>query len=271
MGYRVLGAVELVDADGHACPIGSTSQRTLLAVLLAAHGDVVGLDALVEAVWVDAAPPTALSTLRTYVSRLHAQLGPALVARGGGYALDVPAGALDADRFEALVDAARDAEPADAADLLGRGPRPVARSRLRRPRRRRAHAALRPAAWRNVERGAAEARAAALLRAGRIDEAVAAAEALVAAEPLREGGWAVLIEALAGAHRTADALRAYRRAAAALAEVGLEPTRVLRDAEQIALKDAAPRPATGTPSEIGRSDRFVPPWCRRRSSAATTT
>ena len=69
----------------------------------------------------------------------------------------------------------------------------------------------------------------------------------------------MLIEALAGAHRTADALRAYRRAAAALAEAGLEPTRVLRDAERIALKDAAPRRATGSPSAVDRSDRFVPP------------
>ena len=202
--------------------------------------------------------PRRLSTLRTYVSRLRAQLGPALVARGGGYALAIPAGALDADRFEALVDAAQRADPADAADLLAaaldlwHGPAYGDRADVERVR----------AEARRLEercRGAREARAVALLRTGRHDEAVAAAEALVAAEPLREGGWAVLIEALAGAHRTADALRAYRRAAAALAEVGLEPTRALRDAEQIALKDAAPRRATGTPSEIGRSDRFVPP------------
>ena len=256
--YRVLGAVELVDAEGHACPIGSTSQRTLLAVLLAAHGDVVGLDALVEAVWVDAAPATALSTLRTYVSRLRARLGPALAARGGGYALDVPAGALDADQFEALVDAAQRADPADAADLLAaaldlwHGPAYGDRADIER---------VRAEARRLDERcrAAREAHAVALLRTGRHEEAVAAAEALVAAEPLREGGWAVLIEALASAHRTADALRAYRRAAAALAEVGLEPTRALRDAEQIALNDAAPRRAAVTPSDVGRSDRFVPP------------
>ena len=149
-------------------------------------------------------------------------------------------------------------DPADAADLLAaaldlwHGPAYGDRADVERVR----------AEARRLEercRGAREARAVALLRTGRHDEAVAVAEALVAAEPLREGGWAVLIEALAGAHRTADALRAYRRAAAALAEVGLEPTRALRDAEQIALKDSGPRRATGTPSEIGRSDRFVLP------------
>ena len=254
----MLGAVELVDADGHACPIGSTSQRTLLAVLLAAHGEVVGLDALVDAVWADAPPPTAVPTLRTYVSRLRAQLGPALAARGGGYALDVPPGALDADRFETLVDAARGAGAAEAADLLAaaldlwHGPAYGDCADIER---------VRAEARRLEERrqGASEAHAAALLRAGRIDDAVAAAEALVAAEPLREGGWAVLIEALASAHRTADALRAYRRAAAALAEAGLEPTRVLRDAERIALDDAAPRTATQFPPTADRSRRFRPP------------
>ena len=53
---------------------------------------------------------------------------------------------------------------------------------------------------------------------------MAAAEALVTVEPLREGGWTVLIEALAHAQRYAEALRAFRRAADALAEVGLEPS-----------------------------------------------
>jgi predicted ATPase/DNA-binding SARP family transcriptional activator len=259
MGYRVLGAIELVDAEGHPCPIGSTSQRTLLAVLLAAHGDVVGLDALVEALWMDDAPPTAVSTLRTYVSRLRAHLGPALAARGGGYALDVSAGAVDADRFEALVDAAHRADAADAAGLLAtaldlwHGPAYGDRADVER---------VRPEARRLEERrqAALEAHGAALLRAGRVDEAVAAAESLVTAQPLREGGWAVLIEALAGAHRTADALRAYRRAAAALAEAGLEPTSRLRDAEQIALDDAAPGRATQASPAPDRSERFVPPF-----------
>ena len=63
---------------------------------------------------------------------------------------------------------------------------------------------------------AREAHAAALLAAGRVDEAVAAAEALITAEPLREGGWAVLIEALAGSasdRRSASGLPAGCRGA----------------------------------------------------------
>jgi predicted ATPase/DNA-binding SARP family transcriptional activator len=255
--YRVLGAVELVGADGRPGPIRSNNQRTVLAVLLAEHGNVVALDALVEAVWADAPPPTHVTTLRTYVSRLRAQLGPALVARGGGYALDVPAGGLDADRFETLVDEARKADAVDAADLLGaaldlwQGPAYGDCADVERVRAE----ARRLEARRS---GAREAYAEALLRAGRVDDAVAAAEALATSDPLREGGWALLIEALGNAHRTADALRAYRRATAALAEAGLVPTQRLRDAEREVLRDG-PRLAAPAALDPQRPGRFVPP------------
>src|ERR671911_2586595 len=101
MRFRVLGAVELVDDDGTACAIRSANQRTVLAVLLAQRGQVVCLDALVDALWGETPPPSAVPTLRTYVSRLRAHLGAALASRrGGGFALDVAPGDLDAERFE---------------------------------------------------------------------------------------------------------------------------------------------------------------------------
>ena len=84
----------------------------------------------------------------------------------------------------------------------------------------------------------AESRARMLLEAGREPEAVAAAEALVAGEPLREGAWAVLVEGLARTDRHAEALRAFQRAAAALADAGLEPSPRLRRAEQAVLDGA---------------------------------
>ena len=102
---------------------------------------------------------------------------------------------------------------------------------------------------------------------------MAAAEALVTAEPLREGGWAVLIEALAGAHRTAEALRAFQRAADALADAGLEPSSRLRDAEQVALRgDTARDRAAGVrPGSRHVRSASARRSCRRRSSGATTT
>ena len=215
MRVRILGALELIDAEGNACPIGSANQRTVLAVLLARRGEVVTIDALIDALWGDAPPASAVSTLRTYVSRLRSHLGSAVTSRGGGFAIDIPPDDVDAGRFESLVDAARDADAVEAVDLLGaalqlwEGPAFGDRADAD---------GVRAEALRLEERrtAAREAHAAALLAAGRIDEAVAAASALTTAEPLREGGWAVLIEALAAAHRTAEALRAFRRAAAAL-------------------------------------------------------
>jgi predicted ATPase/DNA-binding SARP family transcriptional activator len=259
MRFRVLGAVELVDEDGTACAIRSASQRTVLGVLLARPGQVVSLDALVEALWGATPPPSAVPTLRTYVSRLRAHVGAALASRGGGFALDVAPGDLDAERFETLVDSARDADANDAVDLLvaaldlWKGPAfgdcadvEGVRAEARRLEERRS--------------AAAEARAAALLRAGRVDEAVAAAEAVVTAEPLREGGWSVLIEALTGAHRAAEALRTFQRASGILAEAGLDPSNRLREAERAALSaDTTPPPVVVELGPTTRQGRFQPP------------
>ena len=90
MRVRILGALELIDAEGNACPIGSANQRTVLAALLARRGEVVTIDALIDALWGDAPPASAVSTLRTYVSRLRSHLGSALTSRGGGFAIDIP-------------------------------------------------------------------------------------------------------------------------------------------------------------------------------------
>ena len=119
MRVRVLGAIELVDGDGRARSIGSANQRTLLAVLLAHRGEVVTVDALVDALWGDDPPATGVATLRTYVSRLRTHLGGALASRSGGFAVDLAPGEVDAGRFEALVDDARRAGAAEAAELLG--------------------------------------------------------------------------------------------------------------------------------------------------------
>lgn len=231
---RVLGVVELIDDTGAARPVGSPSQRTVLAALVAHRGRVVPSDMLVDSLWGDVPPKSAMATLRTYVSRLRRSLQGALVTRGDGYVLDLPDGATDAGEFEALVDTARRSSAADAvlafdAALALWGGQPFGDQAD-------VHC-VRAEGRRLVElhKAAVEARISCLLEIGRFDDAVPAAEALVADEPLREGAWAALIEALAAANRSADALRAYQRACAALADAGLAPSARLRGAERAVL------------------------------------
>jgi len=251
--FRVLGAVELVDPDGGVVPVGSPNQRRILAVLLARIGEAVPLDTLAEAVWGDDLPASAVATLRTYVSRLRAVLGETLVSRGAGYALVAAPEHVDAGRFESLM---RAAAPADAAAAvaflyealrLWRGPAFAEHADV---------ACIAPEARRldELRRSASESRASALLRAGRVDESVAASEALVTAEPLRESAWGQLIEGLAAQGRAADALRAYQRAGDALAEAGLEPSDALRESEQMVLAGDAAPPVAEVTAAPPRSD-----------------
>ena len=204
------------------------------------------------------------ATLRTYVSRVCEQSSatPSSVEGRATRSRRQPE-QIDAGRFESLL---RDAEAADSADpdeavtLLdaalrsGAAPRSPSTPTCRASRRKRA-------AW-TCCASASEARARALLHAGRYDESVAAAEALVTAEPLFEGAWTRLIEGLAAQGRTADALRAFQRAAAALADAGLEPSRRLARGRADGARGRAARgrqSPTGAAASSPRPPRVAPP------------
>lgn len=237
---QVLGAVA-VTVDDETTTISSPSQRVVLSVLAARADRDVPTDILVDALWPDSPPRTALSSLRTYVSRLRSLLGDALVGTPGGYRLAVAEVDLDLSRFERLLDDAATAPPARALDLIDealamwRGPPFGDVGDVE---------AIRPVAARLEERWvtAREDRAAALLACGRSADAVAATEELVADHPLRERTWTVLVEALAATGRSTEALRAYQRAVEALGEAGLEPTPALRRAEAAALEGEVAAP-----------------------------
>ena len=142
MEFRILGSVE-VNNSGLAVDLGGLRERTLLARLLLAAGQVVSADRLADDLWSGEPPPHSMATLRVYISRLRRSLGPAadaLVTQPPGYRLQVMPGQLDAGRFEQLASVARreledgNAEAA-AAGLraalgLWRGP-PIRRRRFR--------------------------------------------------------------------------------------------------------------------------------------------
>ena len=100
MEFRILGSLEVI-ADGRERAIRGAKLRTVLGLLLVHANQTVSNDALIDAVWGDAPPPSASGTLQTYVYQLRKALGPDTIAtRPNGYALDVSGDDIDAYRFE---------------------------------------------------------------------------------------------------------------------------------------------------------------------------
>lgn len=55
--------------------VGAAKERLLLAALALPPGSVIGVDALVDAIWRETAPASARKTLQAYVSNLRRALG----------------------------------------------------------------------------------------------------------------------------------------------------------------------------------------------------
>lgn len=237
MDVTVLGPLEVRSGD-RAVPVTGGRRRALLAALLAASRRTVRTDDLLDALWPDGAPPSASHTLHTHVSRLRLTYGLPIVARDGGYALEIPDHAVDAAVFDERLAHAERSAPQDAVPVLRaalalwRGPAyggaadlPSVRAEAQRLEERR--------------RQAGERLADALVATGRADDAVAVAEALVGESPTRETAWVTLLRALVAAGRPADATAAYQRAAGALDTIGLLPSDELRAAHVAALAPEA--------------------------------
>src|SRR3954454_329441 len=122
MEFRVLGPLEVRDGD-RALPLASAKQRALLALLLVNADHVVSRDRLIDELWGDHPPETAVQSLQVYVSRLRKLLPPeTLSTRPPGYVLEVEPAELDLQRFEQLLADGREAlshgESQRASDLL---------------------------------------------------------------------------------------------------------------------------------------------------------
>ena len=92
-----------VEGD-RALALGSPQPPALLAVLLVHRGEPVSSDRLIDELWGEQAPASAIKIVQGYVSNLRKALGDGLlVTRGRGYSLQAEPGQLDVDRFESLV------------------------------------------------------------------------------------------------------------------------------------------------------------------------
>jgi DNA-binding SARP family transcriptional activator len=106
--FAILGPVELRDGERRT-PVGSAQQVTLLAFLLLHRNRAVSIDQIHHALWTGRGRNGAAKRVQMAVVRLRESLergaasGRALRTVGGGYLLDVAAGELDADLFEARL------------------------------------------------------------------------------------------------------------------------------------------------------------------------
>ncbi|MGW0062517.1 BTAD domain-containing putative transcriptional regulator [Streptosporangium sandarakinum] len=229
---RVLGSFA-AEVGGEPVPLGGPRQRGVLALLVAARGQVVPVDRMIEDLWRGEPPARALMSLQAYVSNLRRLLEPGrpprtparlLVSAPPGYALRLPPESVDAWRFEDLLDQARtDTDPrlaqARLAEALGLWQGPAFAEVADEP-----WAAAETARLNELRLVATELHVAAGLRTGDPAAVVPEAERLTRDEPLREEGWRLHALALWSSGRQADALATLRRARGILAEeLGLDP------------------------------------------------
>ncbi|MFI9555119.1 AfsR/SARP family transcriptional regulator [Nonomuraea endophytica] len=237
--FKVLGALEVLD-NGRVCTPTPPKVLRVLALLLLRANRVVPIETLVEELWGDNPARTAVTTTQTYIYQVRKLIDrdrsgtdeELLVTKWPGYMLRLPAGALDADKFEALVTRGRthleQGRAGEAAPIL--------------------HQALNlwtdlPLA--NVPQGtilathtqslmeqrlrAIELRIQADSQLGRHVELIGELRELIAEYPFNEWLHEQLISALNHAGRRSDALLAYQEIRSTLhTELGLEPSTQLQ-------------------------------------------
>lgn len=105
MKIRVLGPLEVVTDDGRRVLIGPLKRRIVLGALTVAAGRVMSTDRLVDAVWPDDPPSSALATLRGLVYQVRLLIGvDAIESQSLGYRLAPDGVLVDLRQFETLVE-----------------------------------------------------------------------------------------------------------------------------------------------------------------------
>ncbi|WP_051807194.1 AfsR/SARP family transcriptional regulator [Actinoplanes subtropicus] len=295
---QILGSLRLWQ-DGVEQEIGPPQQAYVLALLLARAGRPVTTDDLIDLVWGEDAPYSALNILHKYVGTLRRLLEPALspretgsylIRRGNGYQIAVGPDELDLARFRMLVRAAHTSRaagrPHDALDQYV--------DALRLWNGSTADALMRGSAAMSIAAaldgefyaacGSAAGLAAALRQPDRVLPALRLAGGMA---PLHEQVQASLITTLAADGQQAEALAAFRVVRDRLADdLGIDPGQALREAHRRVLDpaygmqpvpgedDRAGRPVAVPPALVTRPAQLppdLPTFAGRANELATLT
>lgn len=263
MQVEVLGPVR-VREGGRVVDLGTRRQHALVAALALAGGRHVSTAVLVERLWGDAPPPSAVTTLQGYVAGVRRALEPDRAARAAsevlvrvhdGYALHLPV--ADATALADAVTEARRLLQAVPDHLLPQAaPESVDTVRAALAALERGLGTWRAAPYTDLAddpaavaerarlvslRGTAlELSAVALLAAGQHAEAVARADELLGLEPLHERAWALRAVGLVRGGQQAEALATLHRVRSTLAdELGVDPGPDLRRVQTAVLRQDA--------------------------------
>ena len=270
MEFGILGPLEVRDGD-QVVRLGIRQQRALLALLLLNANETLPRDRLVDALWGEEPPRTAVKALQGHVSTLRSLLEPdrasgsagrVLITRGDGYELKVDDGQLDVGRFHALHRDGRSALECgrpDAASALLREALALWRGAPLAEFAYEAFAQGDIARLEELRLSALEDRIDADLACGRHADLVGELQVLAKEYPLRERIRGQLMLGLYRAGRQAEALAVYRASRAILVdELGIEPGPALRELHEAILRQdpgliiADPRGRTVGAPFVGR-------------------
>lgn len=255
--FGLLGPLEVL-RDEEACTPTAPKVCRVLALLLLRSNHVVSTDALIEELWGEDPPRSAVTTTQTYIYQLRKALdeddsAPSdddmLLTKPPGYLLRVQDGQIDTDTFQQLT--------GEGSTLLEEGQPDQAIRPLREGLELwRGPALADIACGRLLEASAVhleelrlratELRVQANMELGRHRALIPELRSLVATYPLNEWMHGQLIQALNGSGRRADALRAYQDLRNVLSdELGLDPAPELQRLQQEMLSaGAGPTPLT---------------------------
>ncbi|HEY3711568.1 MAG TPA: BTAD domain-containing putative transcriptional regulator [Amycolatopsis sp.] len=245
MRFRILGTLE-VRAHGDRVALASPRQQRALAALLLSPNSVVPVERLVDALWEDEPPTTAVKQVRNCVSALRGRLGEAggaIVTDGPGYRLEAGAEDLDSLRFRRHVTVARGlAGQVKLVDAVGeirnalalwRGP---ALDGLRTTT-----LAGRAAVLDEQRADAVELCAEWQLRLGETDQVSRELAEFCGEHPMRERSHLLLMRALAKEGRYAEASTLFHSLRRRLAdELGVDPSPDLHRLHEQILTEATP-------------------------------
>lgn len=258
---------------GSQIDVTAAKQRTVLALLIARRNTPVRLSRIVDELWPEHSPESAVQNARSYISAIRTSLGSErdrLTTRQGSYHLAIDDDEVDTAMFESATGLARSAlragdvssaiERYEAALDLWRG---EALQDVTTGPSLWAYGAALTESGISTREEYLEAR----FQAGQCREAAAGLRQLTADHPLRESGWHRLMTVLYRCGDRAGALEAFQEARRALADgLGLDPgpelaalhRGILRGAPANRVRRSPPRQLPRPPSIlVGRESELA--------------